>query len=146
MTNFHTCKQNILVNKGFIAAIREYKVRTNTQPTADYGINDARVWVIIQKGNNPAQSTLVKSEVIPAAVEKWNGKSGVQLQWKTIFLKCKQTTIDTQLRGFQLRLLQRIVPTTKKDIKVCVRCAIPQFVHSGIMRRILSHTCSGLVT
>ena len=33
--------------------------------------------------------------IIPAAVEKWNRKFDVQLQWKKIFLKCKQTIIET---------------------------------------------------
>lgn len=77
---FPHVQTNFLVYEDIIASIREYKVRTNIQLTADYEITDVKVWARIQTGNKSVQSTLAKAEVIPVAVKKWNGKSDVQLQ------------------------------------------------------------------
>ena len=57
-------------------------------------------------------------------------KNQVPLHWKEIFLKCKQTSIDSQLEWFQLRLLHRIIPTNKyvllckiRDFALCTFCS-----------------------
>ncbi|WP_419627691.1 hypothetical protein, partial [Thiolapillus sp.] len=54
-----------------------------------------------------------KSEAVPAAVNKWNKIYNSPLNWKKIFTKTRKTTLDTQLRWFQLRILHRILPTNK---------------------------------
>ena len=110
--SFHKLK-HFSVYEGIIAAIGEYKIKTSIQLVGACGIDDIKVWTIIQKGNKAVQTTLLKSEAIRASVLKWNVKFEVPLHWKKIFLKCKQTTIDTQLRWFQLQLLHRTIPTNK---------------------------------
>ena len=53
---------------------------------------------------------LVRSDALSAGVRKWNQKFD-DLNWKNIYRKCFETTIDTQLRWFQVRLKHRILPT-----------------------------------
>ena len=59
------------------------------------------------------QTALDKFEAVPAAVNKWNKIHSYPLNWKKIFTKTRKTTLDTQLRWFQLRILHRILPTNK---------------------------------
>lgn len=84
---------NFLVYVGIIAAIREYKVRINIQLTA----------VRVDHHTKRKQINTVKTGQIwgrSSCCWKVDGKFAVQLQWKKIFLKCIQTTMDRQLRWF----------------------------------------------
>ena len=64
----------------------------------------------IQRDNKCLKSLLVRSDALSAGVRKWNQKFD-DLNWKNIYRKCFETTIDTQLRWFQVRLKHRILPT-----------------------------------
>ena len=70
------------------------------------------VWEKIKTGNAEVREVIDKDNKPPTATLKWDiffhG-----LNWKTIFIKCSKTTIDTQLRWFQTRILHRILPTRK---------------------------------
>ena len=61
---------NFLAYGGITTAVRQHKARTNTQLTTDFRLTAEKSMGHNTKGNKSVQSTLVKSEVITAAVEK----------------------------------------------------------------------------
>ena len=77
----------------------------------------------IQRGNKYLKSLSVKSEALPAGARRWNEKFE-DLNWKNIFKICFKTTIDTQLRRFQIRLVHRILFLRKIiDLPLCAMCS-----------------------
>ncbi|XP_070180397.1 uncharacterized protein [Littorina saxatilis] len=81
------------------------------------------------KGNHVVKKVFVQSNVIPSAVSKWNSISESNMNWKLIFFKPFQSTVDVSLRWFQLRLLHRILPCNKylylckiKNSPLCTFC------------------------
>ena len=114
LTNqFPHIKMNFLVYEGIITAIKKYQKKVNVELSVKFSCLDTKVWTIIQRGNKAVQTALDKSEAVPAAVNKWNKIYNSPLNWKKIFTKTRKTTLDTQLRWFQLRILHRILPTNK---------------------------------
>ena len=99
-----------LTYRGVIGAIKKYQHQTKVELVANYKVQEPKVWVYIQKGNKYLKSMFVKSEALPAGARRWNQKFE-DLNWKNMFKKCFKTTIDTQLRWFQIRLVHRILAT-----------------------------------
>ncbi|WP_419635471.1 hypothetical protein, partial [Thiolapillus sp.] len=104
---FPHIKMNFLVYEGIITAIKKYPKKDSVELSVCL---NTKVWTIIQRGNKAVQTALDKSE---AAVNKWNKIYNSPLNCKKIFTKTRKTTLDTQLRWFQLRMLHRILPTNK---------------------------------
>ena len=102
-----------MVYEGIITTIKKYQKKVNVELSVRFSCLDTKVWTIIQRGNKAVQTTLDKSEAVPAAVNKWNKIYNSPLNWKKIFTKTRKTTLDTQLRWFHLRILHRILPTNK---------------------------------
>jgi hypothetical protein len=106
-------RTNFLMYEGIITAIRAYQHKLLIDFSRIYKNMDPKVWTIIMKGNKQIQSQLLKSDSVPTAIGKWNGKYDYNFFWDKIFKLPFNTTIDVQLRWFQLRVLNRILPTEK---------------------------------
>ena len=88
--------------------------------------NNAEIREIIDEDNKPPTATLKWDTFFPG------------LEWKTIFIKCSKTTIDTQLRWFQTRLLHRILPT-RKYLYTCKLVTSPLCLQCSDKDETLSH-------
>ena len=82
------------------------------------------VWETIKNGNLKIREALENDEILPTATFKWN-RIFPNLNWKTIFIKCFKTTIDTQLQWFQARIIHRILPT-RRYLNMCKIVNSPQ--------------------
>ena len=80
-------------------------------------------------GKKYLKSLSVKSKALPAGAGRWNQNSE-DLNWKNVLKKCFKTTVDTQLRRFQIRLVHRILATGRFlflrkiiDSPLCAMCS-----------------------
>ena len=73
----------------------------------------SKVWKLILFGGKKAAYFALKKHDCPASVVKWEQHFDVDLNWLWIFRKVIKTTLDPQLRWFQLRLLHRLLPTNR---------------------------------
>ena len=69
----------------------------------------AKVWLYMEKENKTVQSLRAGSETVPTAVEKWNKKFEELNLRNYIFVKCHESTPDSQLNCFRI---WKIVETT----------------------------------
>ena len=102
-----------LVYGGIITAIKKYQKKVDVKLSVRFSCLNTKVWTIIRRCNQAVQTALDKSKAVPVAVNKWNKIYNSPLNWKKIFTKTRKTTLDTQLRWCQLRILHRILPTNK---------------------------------
>eukprot|EP00745_Piridium_sociabile_P034116 TRINITY_DN58622_c0_g1_i1.p1 TRINITY_DN58622_c0_g1~~TRINITY_DN58622_c0_g1_i1.p1 ORF type:complete len:136 (-),score=2.62 TRINITY_DN58622_c0_g1_i1:38-445(-) len=69
--------------------------------------------LVLESGNN-LNKVLNDSKTKPPCIRKWHQSfPNKNLHWKNIFFKPIQSTMDCQLRWFQLRLLHRLIPTQR---------------------------------
>ena len=101
---------------GIVHTARQFltKVKNNLNNT---NLCSFWVWDAIRAGNCKVREYLDRNDVPPTATLKWNTHFP-GLVWKTIFVKCFRTTIDTQLQWFQARILHRILPT-RRYLNIC---------------------------
>ena len=127
--NIHT---HFLEYFGVIEAIKKYQRKLELELTADYYVQETKIWIEINKGNKNIVNLIAGSVATPAGVRKWNQHfEGINLNWKLIFKKHLKTTCDTQLRWFQTRTIHRLLPTKKYlflrkivDSPKCTFCGI----------------------
>jgi exonuclease III len=105
-------RTSFLVYHGILRAVTHYLKKMNLNLANKLKLLKTKTWHIIGKGNKHVQSMLSRTGTTPAAVKKWDAEYN-NLNWKIIFNFCFATTLDVQLRWFQLRLLHRILPTEK---------------------------------
>ena len=126
--NNNWCTINFLTYNGILNSIKDYmrSMNINTQSPNKF-VN--KLSFVISKGNKFVQNYLNSDNWIPTAMKKWNNYFE-NLDWSKIFSNIYTTTIDTQLRWFQFRLLHRIIPTQKylyitkiSDDPVCNLCS-----------------------
>ena len=103
---------NFLNYSGMIKAIKAYQERVQLPFTPRYILQKQMVLKIITEGNRSIQNTLSQTKSLPTPLIKWNTMYN-ELNWSTIFLKCHKTTLDCQLKWFQLRIIYRILPTNR---------------------------------
>ena len=105
---------NFLLYQGVTRAIHRYqtKVAIKINDTNQDNIIKSKLWFWISKGSKCIQNILCYNDILPTAVQKWNNNF-IDLNWKHIFPQCFKVTQDTQLRWFQYRILNRILPTQK---------------------------------
>jgi len=109
-------RTNFLMYEGVISSIKTYLHKTGLECKGEsYQQVQNRVLNVINKGNKAVCLLFDDPAAVPAGVSKWNDQYGahVNTKWRNIFLQCKKTTVDTQLRWFQLRILHRIIATNK---------------------------------
>jgi hypothetical protein len=106
-------RTDFLVYQGIINAVKQYKRKVGVDVSNNFKIFENKVWFGIVKGNRYIQSMLNKTTDTPTAISRWNGKYNTNLNWNKIFIHCFKTTVDTQLRWFQMRLIHRILPTER---------------------------------
>ena len=123
---------NFLLYRGIINAIKQYQKKLNITLTKQYKLLEPKALFVIKKGNKFVQSTLMGYDVIPAGIIKWN-RTFLHQDWKKTFRHCFRTTVDTQLRWFQSRILHRLLPTEKylflcgiTDEPVCNFCHVEE--------------------
>ena len=61
-----------MVYEGIITTIKKYQKKVNVELSVRFSCLNAKVWTIIQRSNKAVQTTLDKSEAVPAAVNKWS--------------------------------------------------------------------------
>ena len=107
---------------GITQALRQFvtKFRNNFDDSMNCSF---WVWEKIKTGNAEVREVIDKDNKPPTATLKWD-IFFQGLNWKIIFIKCSKTTIDTQLRWFQTRILHRILPT-RKYLYTCKLVASP---------------------
>ena len=110
-------KTNFLLYEGIIKAVKTYQIKCNITLESVFKIQESKPWVCLKKGKKMIQNILLQSSVIPTSVNRWKNQSQ-NFEWKTIFHHCYTTTKDTKLRWFQIRVLNRILPTNKM-LKTC---------------------------
>lgn len=103
---------NFLLYEGVLNAIKTYQRKLDLILTRHYRLHDAKCWLTITKGNKFTTNILNDVGSKPSCVSKWNTLFE-NLEWKTIFSMIFQTTVDTQFRWFQMRILHRIIATNK---------------------------------
>ena len=110
----HTPNTHFLCFNGIVRTAKQclttVKINQNNPITCSFW-----VWDTIRAGNIKVRESLEKDDKPPTATLKWNTP---ELAWKTIFIKCFKTTIDTQLQWFQARILHRILPT-RRYLNIC---------------------------
>ena len=104
-------KTNFLLYSGIVGAIVEHQRKCNIQLNDNSRIMETKIWKTVKEGSKSIQGIFLKSNVLPAAVPKWN-LCFENLNWFRIFKHCK-TFRDTKLKWFQLRILHRLLPTRK---------------------------------
>ena len=105
-------RTNFLMYNGILNSIKQYKNNLNIIPDGSHRELDSKVWYVLKKGNKFIQSLVLKSDATPTATQRWN-RQFVGLDWVKIFSHCCKTTLDVQLRWFQMKLLHRLIPTEK---------------------------------
>ena len=105
-------RTNYLMYEGILNAVKLYRQRIDVNLTNTFKNFHSKVWFCIGKGNKFIQSMLLRSGATPTAITRWN-ENYDDLCWPKIFTMCIKTTVDVQLRWFQLRILHRILPTEK---------------------------------
>jgi hypothetical protein len=109
---FPTLTVNFLKFTGLIEAIRKYQSKINVKKDTSYKLLKQKPLRIIFEGNKSVQSCLASANSAPAGVVKWNNFFN-NLSWTKIFYLCHKTTVDCQLKWFQLRLIYRALPTNR---------------------------------
>ena len=127
---------NFLEFNGVVRAARQFlnKVKHNPVNTT---MCSFWVWDAIRAGNSKVRECLDQNDVPPTATLKWNTYYP-GLVWKTIFVKCFKTTIDTQLQWFQARILHRILPT-RKYLNMCKIVDSPNCLFCDVFEESLCH-------
>ena len=118
---------NFLTFHGILNAIKRYLQHNNITLEPYKGGNN-RTWSLISKGNKHIQIILNESDAQPAALNKWNNRFN-NLNWEKIFSNIYKVSSDVQLRWFQYRLINRLLPTERflflrklADDPVCNLC------------------------
>ena len=112
---------NYLVFNGIIEAIKKYKQKTGLDfNNIDNYYVYSKVWSCLKRGDTKTfYSVLTNNAVQPPCIGKWEETYiDSSFNWKKIFLQPFTTTIDNQLRWFQLRVLHRRIPT-KRFLHLC---------------------------
>lgn len=119
---------NFLMYYGVIQAVQQYQRRLGFELAIPCGHVENKVWTQIVMGPKAVQIALKKNDCVPTALSKWNTKY-LNLDWKIIFNKIYVSTIENQLRWFQLRLLHRMIATKRYlflrkrvDSQTCTLC------------------------
>jgi hypothetical protein len=124
---YPTLTTNFLIYRGLVESIKKYQNNIQVIQDTSNDSLDQKTWQIIFEGNKSVQSSLIAANSSPAGVAKWNSMFA-DLNWKTIFYKCHRTTVDCQLKWFQLRLLYRALPTNRylflRKIVDSAKCSI----------------------
>ena len=107
----NTRNTHFLNFNGITHTIKQFLASVKNNPNNKH-ICSFWVWDTIKNGNSKIREALENDENPPTATLKWNIKFP-NLNWKTIFIKCFKTTIDTQLQWFQARIIHRILPTRR---------------------------------
>ena len=103
---------NFLKFAGLIQSIKKYQNKLHITQEVSYKFLKQKPLRIILEGNKSVQSCLASADAAPAGVVKWNGIFD-NLGWNKIFHLCHKTTVDCQLKWFQLRLIYRVLPTNR---------------------------------
>ena len=125
----HDVSTNFLVYSGIINAIKAYQKAVNIEPEENCTGSGNKAWSLIMQRPKNVYSVLVKPKLSPICISKWTRDFVDLPSWKSIFLKCKKTTPDAQLKWFQFRLLHRLLPTKRflyirklSESSVCTFC------------------------
>ena len=126
----HDIATNFLVYSGIINAVKAYQKAVNIESEENCTGSGNKSWSLIMKRPKNVYSVLVKPKLSPACILKWSQEFVNLPNWKHIFLKCKKTTPDSQLKWFQFRLLHRLLPTKRflyvrklADSSACTFCS-----------------------
>ena len=121
---------NFILYEGILNVVRKYLRRVGCSLHSNNAGTENQAWKIILKGNQWVKAALNESSSPPTALEKWNFVFGIS-DWDVVFNKCHRTTVDVQLKWFQLRLLHRILPTRRYlamcnliDSPLCTYCSV----------------------
>ena len=78
-------------------------------------INDILIPILDASSKHIYRSFLAKKQTTPAAKEKLSAKyHHLTIDWKRVYLLSFLTTLETKLREFQFKILNRIVFTNEK--------------------------------
>jgi hypothetical protein len=105
-------KTHFLLYNGIIASIKKYEHKLGVKIESGLSSDVNLTWAVIKKGNKHIQNILNANNDVPTCINKWNLEFE-NLDWHLIFMKCYLTTSDVQLRWFQARLLNRLIPTQR---------------------------------
>ena len=121
-------RTNFLVYNGVINAIVGFQQKCGIELNPKYNSVPNTAWKAITEGGKNVKMRLLKSDVLPSAVLKWNTVF-TNLNWFNIFKLCCKIQ-DMKLKWFQTRILHRILPTRKYlydckivDDPVCTFCS-----------------------
>jgi hypothetical protein len=109
---FPTLNVNFLKFGGLIQSIKKYQNKVNLLQGASYNLLRQKPIRVVLEGNKSVQTCLASVYSTPAGVVKWNSIFD-NLNWDKIFYLCHKTTVDCQLKWFQLRLIYRALPTNR---------------------------------
>ena len=111
---------NILLYLGIIEAIKKYKLKTRLEfSIEDSHLGYSKVWSFLKYGRTNLFNSLLIKVTQPPCINKWKEIFvNSTLNWEKIFVKPFKTTLDNQLRWFQLRVLHRRIPT-KRFLYLC---------------------------
>jgi len=80
-------RTNFLLYSGVVHAIQQYLGNCEFTIMEDYCTVNTKVWVVIEKGSDAIKRILLKNDVKPTAVSRWNDFFE-GLDWNEIFLRC----------------------------------------------------------
>ena len=105
-------QSNFLHYQGIVAAITSFRRRMDPTFTG-HGVNDLPcILNVIQLGSKFVRNILDHNILKPPGQLKWD-TSFENLNWKAIYYVCHKTTIECQLKWFQLRILYKALPTNR---------------------------------
>ena len=91
-------------------------------------INDILIPILDASSKHISRSFLAKKQTTPTAKEKLSAKyHHLTIDWKRVYLLSFRTTLETKLKEFQFKILNRIVFTNEKrfgfDLAASDKCA-----------------------
>ena len=106
---------NRLEYNQIINSIIRFKNKLNIQLNPNSKCQELpKFWNILLAGGSKAiYKLLVHTNQRPPATEKWEETFNEQINWKQVFTKAVKTTSDSQLKWFQLRTINRLIPTNR---------------------------------
>ena len=129
---FSGLSTNFVLYNGIIKSIKCFKEKLNIEKIHNNRSHeDDKVWNLIKHSpSNKIYFVLNSKYTKPTCIRKWEETfTETELDWKQIFIKPFKTTIDCQLRWFQVRIIHRIIPTQKylflcklSDTPLCIFC------------------------
>ena len=128
VNKFHFINTNFVQYQGMIRAINVYKNKLQIEQNEEFKEQRQVLFQYIFNGNRKVNEIFVDYSFMAVNLAKWNIVFQ-NIDWKKVFEKCHQTTLDCKLKWMQYRIIYRVIPTNRflfirkiKDDSLCEHC------------------------